>query len=180
MSGVVTPANFGGRHNRPFRAGIRQANLFTPASTDCSRPTRKTSHEVTIRASRNGAMREMENEMLAEVLGHAEWIMFALVLANQAGVPVFAAPALLAGGALAWTGDGNVGGVGQGALGRWRWDGRCERRGRGHGCHGRVALCRPRVVHRRPVARPLGARGTRAPLPADARARARRHAALYR
>jgi membrane protein DedA with SNARE-associated domain len=47
--------------------------------------------------------------MLAEVLGHAEWIMFALVLANQAGVPVFAAPALLAVGALAWTGDVNVG-----------------------------------------------------------------------
>jgi membrane protein DedA with SNARE-associated domain len=59
----------------------------------------------------------MENEMLAEVLGHAEWIMFALVLANQAGVPVFAAPALLAVGALAWTGDVNVGVAVAGAMG---------------------------------------------------------------
>jgi membrane protein DedA with SNARE-associated domain len=59
----------------------------------------------------------MENEMLAAVLDHTEWIMFALVLANQAGVPVFAAPALLAVGALAWTGDVNVGVVVTGAMG---------------------------------------------------------------
>ena len=43
------------------------------------------------------------------MLDHAEWIVLALILANQAGLPVFAAPALLAVGALAWTGDVNVG-----------------------------------------------------------------------
>jgi membrane protein DedA with SNARE-associated domain len=43
------------------------------------------------------------------MLDHAEWIVFALILANQAGIPVFAAPALLAVGALVWTGDVNVG-----------------------------------------------------------------------
>jgi membrane protein DedA with SNARE-associated domain len=59
----------------------------------------------------------MENEMLAAVLDHTEWIVFALVLANQAGVPVFAAPALLAVGALAWTGDLNVGVAVAGAMG---------------------------------------------------------------
>ena len=71
--------------------------------------------------------------MLAEILDHAEWIAFALVLANQAGVPVFAAPALLAVGALAASGDVNVviaatGAVGAAlgadlvwyGLGRWR------------------------------------------------------------
>jgi len=46
--------------------------------------------------------------MPAGLLDHAEWIVFALILANQAGIPVFAAPALLAVGALAWTGDVNV------------------------------------------------------------------------
>jgi membrane protein DedA with SNARE-associated domain len=46
--------------------------------------------------------------MLGEVLDHAEWIVFALVLANQAGVPVFAAPALLGVGALAVSGDVSV------------------------------------------------------------------------
>ena len=55
--------------------------------------------------------------MLAGVLDHVEWIMFALVFANQAGVPVFAAPALLAVGALAWTGDVNVGVAVAGAMG---------------------------------------------------------------
>jgi membrane protein DedA with SNARE-associated domain len=43
------------------------------------------------------------------MLEQAQWVVFAMVLANQAGVPVFAAPALLAVGALAWTGDVNVG-----------------------------------------------------------------------
>jgi membrane protein DedA with SNARE-associated domain len=47
--------------------------------------------------------------MLAGILDHAQWVVFALILANQAGVPVFAAPALLGVGALAWTGDVNVG-----------------------------------------------------------------------
>ena len=55
--------------------------------------------------------------MLAGVLDHAEWIVFALILANQAGVPVFAAPALLAMGTLAWPGDVNVGVVLAGATG---------------------------------------------------------------
>jgi membrane protein DedA with SNARE-associated domain len=55
--------------------------------------------------------------MLAGLLDHAEWIVFALILANQAGVPVFAAPALLAVGALAWTGDVNVGVAVTGAMG---------------------------------------------------------------
>jgi membrane protein DedA with SNARE-associated domain len=48
---------------------------------------------------------------------HAEWIVFALILANQAGIPVFAAPALLAVGALTWTGDVNVGVALAGAMG---------------------------------------------------------------
>jgi len=38
--------------------------------------------------------------MLAGILEHAEWVVFALILANQAGLPVFAAPALLGVGAL--------------------------------------------------------------------------------
>ena len=46
--------------------------------------------------------------MLAGLVDHAQWIVFALILANQAGVPVFAAPALLGVGALVWTGDANV------------------------------------------------------------------------
>src|SRR5262245_42507217 len=59
----------------------------------------------------------MEKEMLAGLLDHAEWIVFALILANQAGIPVFAAPALLAVGALAWTGDVNVAIAIAGAMG---------------------------------------------------------------
>jgi len=55
--------------------------------------------------------------MLAGLLDHAEWIVFALILANQAGIPVFAAPALLAVGALAWTGDVNVAIAIAGAMG---------------------------------------------------------------
>jgi len=51
------------------------------------------------------------------MLDHAEWIVFALILANQAGIPVFAAPALLAVGALVWTGDVNVGVALAGAMG---------------------------------------------------------------
>jgi membrane protein DedA with SNARE-associated domain len=43
------------------------------------------------------------------MLDYAQCVVFALILANQAGVPVFAAPALLGVGALAWTGDVNVG-----------------------------------------------------------------------
>ena len=59
--------------------------------------------------------------MLAGMLDNAEWVVLALILANQAGVPVFAAPALLGVGALAWNGDVNVavaliGAVGGGAL----------------------------------------------------------------
>jgi membrane protein DedA with SNARE-associated domain len=50
----------------------------------------------------------LENEMLEGILDHAEWVVFALILANQSGVPVFAAPALLGVGALAATGDVNV------------------------------------------------------------------------
>jgi membrane protein DedA with SNARE-associated domain len=46
--------------------------------------------------------------MLAEILEHAGWIVFVLVLANQAGLPVFAAPALLGVGALAASGGTNV------------------------------------------------------------------------
>ena len=46
--------------------------------------------------------------MLAEILEHAGWIVFVLVLANQAGLPVFAAPALFGVGALAARGDANV------------------------------------------------------------------------
>ncbi len=46
--------------------------------------------------------------MLAGLVDHAQWIVFALILANQAGVPVFATPALLGVGALVWTGDANV------------------------------------------------------------------------
>jgi membrane protein DedA with SNARE-associated domain len=69
------------------------------------------------------------------MLDHAQWVVLALVLANQAGVPVFAAPALLGVGALAWTGDVNVGIALSGAVaaslgadlgwysvGRWRGD----------------------------------------------------------
>jgi membrane protein DedA with SNARE-associated domain len=37
------------------------------------------------------------------------WVVFALILLNQAGVPVFAAPALLGVGALVWTGDLSLG-----------------------------------------------------------------------
>ena len=55
--------------------------------------------------------------MLAGMLDHAQWVVFALILANQAGVPVFAAPALLGVGALAWTGDVNVGIAVTGAVG---------------------------------------------------------------
>jgi len=55
--------------------------------------------------------------MLAGLLDHAEWIVFAMILANQAGIPVFAAPALLAVGALAWTGDVNVAIAIAGAMG---------------------------------------------------------------
>ena len=47
--------------------------------------------------------------MLAGVLDHAQWVVLALILANQAGVPGFAVPALLGVGALAWTGGVNVG-----------------------------------------------------------------------
>jgi membrane protein DedA with SNARE-associated domain len=47
--------------------------------------------------------------MLAGIMEHAEWILFVLILANQAGIPVFAAPALIAVGALARHGDVNVG-----------------------------------------------------------------------
>jgi membrane protein DedA with SNARE-associated domain len=46
--------------------------------------------------------------MLAVVPDQAEWIVFVLILANQAGIPVFAAPALLAVGALAANGDASV------------------------------------------------------------------------
>jgi membrane protein DedA with SNARE-associated domain len=49
--------------------------------------------------------------MVTGILHHAQWVVFALILANQAGVPVFAAPALLGVGALAWIGDVNVGAV---------------------------------------------------------------------
>src|SRR5499426_4820477 len=77
----------------------------------------------------------MEKEMLAGLLDHAEWIVFALILANQAGIPVFAAPALLAVGAPVWTGDMNVGVALAGAMGAsvcadlgWYTVGRC----RGH------------------------------------------------
>jgi membrane protein DedA with SNARE-associated domain len=43
------------------------------------------------------------------MLEQVQWVVFAVILANQAGVPVFAAPALLAVGAVAWTGDVNAG-----------------------------------------------------------------------
>jgi membrane protein DedA with SNARE-associated domain len=47
--------------------------------------------------------------MLTEIPDQAGWIVFVLVLANQAGVPVFAAPALLGVGVLAADGDPSVG-----------------------------------------------------------------------
>jgi len=69
------------------------------------------------------------------MLDHAEWIVFALILANQAGIPVFAAPALLAVGALVWTGDVNVGVALAGAMAAslsadlgWYTVGRCRGR----------------------------------------------------
>src|SRR5215475_7206505 len=71
--------------------------------------------------------------MLTELLEHAEWVVFALILANQAGLPVFAAPALLGLGAMAAAASGNIvvmlpGAVGAAlgadliwyGLGRWR------------------------------------------------------------
>src|SRR5262249_32142945 len=39
--------------------------------------------------------------MTVDMLSHAQWIAFVLIFANQAGVPVFAAPALIGVGALA-------------------------------------------------------------------------------
>jgi membrane protein DedA with SNARE-associated domain len=47
--------------------------------------------------------------MLAEILNHAEWVVFVLIFANQAGVPVFATPALIGAGALAASGRVDVG-----------------------------------------------------------------------
>lgn len=47
--------------------------------------------------------------MLAEILNHAEWVVFVLIFANQAGLPVFAAPALIGVGALAASGHVDVG-----------------------------------------------------------------------
>src|SRR5262247_1066207 len=93
---VHTSQSSDGRNIRPIGARPSQANLFTLASTDCSRPFRRV----------ESAMPD-----------HAEWIVFALILANQAGIPVFAAPALLAVGALAWTGDVNVAIAITGAMG---------------------------------------------------------------
>jgi membrane protein DedA with SNARE-associated domain len=71
--------------------------------------------------------------MLAGIPDQAELIVFVLILANQAGVPVVAAPALLGVGALAANGDVRVGVAATGAvcaalcadlawygLGRWR------------------------------------------------------------
>jgi membrane protein DedA with SNARE-associated domain len=47
-------------------------------------------------------------DMLAGIPEQAEWIVFVLILVNQAGIPVFAAPALLGVGALAANGDVSV------------------------------------------------------------------------
>jgi membrane protein DedA with SNARE-associated domain len=47
--------------------------------------------------------------MLAEIVNHAEWVVFVLIFANHAGVPVFAAPALIGAGALAASGHVDVG-----------------------------------------------------------------------
>lgn len=71
--------------------------------------------------------------MLAEVLNHVEWVVFVLIFANQAGIPVFATPALIGVGALAASGRVDVGvtatlaiaatlcaDLGWYALGRWR------------------------------------------------------------
>src|SRR5262245_1179161 len=116
MSRPRTPANRRGPDDTPFQAPTAQANFFTVPSTDCSRPARNTAIRSHDPSDANGHI-GMETEMLAGVLDHAEWIVFALILANQAGVPVFAAPALLAVGALAWTGDVNVGVVLAGATG---------------------------------------------------------------
>src|SRR4029453_12705711 len=46
--------------------------------------------------------------MLAGLVDHAQWIVFALIFPNPAGGPVFAAPPLLGVGTLVWTGDANV------------------------------------------------------------------------
>jgi membrane protein DedA with SNARE-associated domain len=46
--------------------------------------------------------------MLAEILNHAQWVVFVLIFANQAGVPIFAAPALIGVGALAASGRMDV------------------------------------------------------------------------
>ncbi len=71
--------------------------------------------------------------MLAEILNHVEGVVFVLIFANQAGVPVFATPALIGVGALAASGRVDVGvtatlavaatlcaDLGWYALGRWR------------------------------------------------------------
>lgn len=47
--------------------------------------------------------------MLAAILDNAEWVVFLLIFANQAGVPVFATPALIGVGALAASGRVDVG-----------------------------------------------------------------------
>lgn len=46
--------------------------------------------------------------MFAQILNHAELVVFVLIFANQAGVPVFAAPALIGVGALAASGRVDV------------------------------------------------------------------------
>ena len=47
--------------------------------------------------------------MPAEILNHVEWVVLVLIFANQAGVPVFATPALIGAGALAASGRVDVG-----------------------------------------------------------------------
>lgn len=53
-------------------------------------------------------MNEWASQVVPGILNHGEWVMFVLILANQGGVPVFAAPLLFGLGALAWGGDVNA------------------------------------------------------------------------
>jgi membrane protein DedA with SNARE-associated domain len=95
---VKAPANFRAIYPIVIH-GIFHADLdgsLTARTVQLGR-TRRTSEEVV-----------MGSAMLTGILDHAEWVVFVLILANQAGVPVFAAPVLVGVGALASNGDVSV------------------------------------------------------------------------
>src|SRR5262245_21736627 len=104
------------RSHQPIAVAVTTGHLRSGRRRPIfSRRLRRTSHglpvklRMTSRSTRDAIAQHGNGErMLAGLLDHAEWIVFALIFANQAGIPVFAAPALLAVGALAWTGDMNV------------------------------------------------------------------------